>query len=580
MPIEVEDWDAPPETERMTTDTGFALRGRQPEWVRAIEADEARIRRILAVAPGGVGKSSVMSMLAHRRWKHGGRTLITENREHLTEQTAARVAKETGLEVGIEMADQTASPYAPVVVASVQTLGRPNRLTSFAEDHFSLVIPDECHFCLAPQPQRILRYFHWGAESLAEDWKAPERYVARSTVVGFTASPDIGATKNLGTFFQASKNGQPTVNYSYLEAIEEGWLVPPIEENIPVTIDTRKFRRTKNSEGAAFNTDDQSQAIAPIIKELAAQVVKKAWNRKTIAFLPSVETARMLAAALNEMGLTAIFVSGECLDKGEKTDLYNRSGPGTVLCNCALVAYGIDFVDTDCVAIFSAVISKCNYVQKIFRGTRVLPGLVCDDMTIEERRAAIAKSKKPYLLILSPFFISDRIDICGSYDLFGVPPDARKKVSKNGDFTDTKRIRDGIAAIEKAADKHRNKQPRTIDPVRFGLSIGSEAIANYVPETNADAARPSRQELDLLLAHGIDTTAVKNSGQAQKLIARIDERERLGLASPTQLDFLRKLTKAGPDGSRVAMFSEDWISTVKKNQAGAIIGRQRSKWGS
>lgn len=537
--------------------TGFTLRGHQPRWIEAIESDERKAARLLVVAPGGIGKSSVMSVLSSRKAERGIRTLVTENREHLVEQTAARIEKESGLNVDIEMASSRASPYAECVVGSVQSLGRPNRLTGFSDTHFGQVISDECHFCLAPQPARILNYFHFGASSLADGWTMPATYKPLSTVIGFTASPDIGSKKNLGSFFQ-----KQSVNYSYLEAIEDGWLVGLKEINIPVTIDTRKFRRKQTAEGADFNHADQAAAIAPIIKELASQVVIHAHDKKTIAFLPSVDTARMMAETLKAMGMNAIFVSGECLDKSDKTDLYNMSPKGTVLCNCALVAYGVDFVDTDCIAIFSAVLSKANYIQKLYRATRVLPGLVNDRMTADERRAAIAASPKPYSTVLSPFFVSDRIDICAPYDLFGIPPEHRKRMPKDGDFTKTARIRDGITALEKAADKHAHKQPRTINPISFALAVGDKALAHYVPQTSTEEALPPKELLDILLGHGINTMAIKSRGEAERLLDRLRERQRLGLASPKQLMFLKQLG-----------IPEDKAVLMKTGQAGAIIGR-------
>ena len=55
----------------------------------------------------------------------------------------------------------------------------------------------------------------------------------------------------------------------------------------------------------------------------------------------------------------------------------------------------------------------------------------------------------------------------------------------------------GIAALEKAADKHQHRQARTIDPVKFSLSLGAEKIAAYVPQTSADAAPATREEFRL-----------------------------------------------------------------------------------
>jgi superfamily II DNA or RNA helicase len=510
----------------------FALRGRQPEWIDAMHRDEAAgFRRNLVVAPPGVGKTSVMAFRAKQRWDaQNVRTLITENREHLVEQTAERVRSETGLEVDIEMASQNASPHAQVVVGSAQTLGRINRLTSFAPDHFGDVVADECHLSLAPQNQRILSYFHYGASSLAEGWSKPKdgEYNPLSTVWGYTGSPNLGAGRSLGEWYH-----RVSVNYPLLDAVDEGWLVGYREINVPVSVDTRKFRTRRTSEGSDFNVGDQSAAIIPIIKELAEQIVRYASNGKTICFLPSVECARLMAETLNGMGMRAIFASGECLDKGEKTRAYNAAGPGTVFCNCSLVTYGIDFVDTDFIAPFCAMISKCRYVQSLGRGGRVLPGVLQPGMTAEQRKAAIARSAKPFCTILSPFFLSDRLDICEIFDLFTDAPHPKKKRSDVvRDLSTPEKARDWVKSLEKAADPHQNRQPRTIDPIKFGLMIGADAMAHYQPESAADAAPPSKAELDYLLSVGASTVDIKNSGEAQLLIQRLRGRERLGLATP------------------------------------------------
>lgn len=510
-------------------ETGFTLRGHQPGWIDDIVRDEAATRRLLVVAPGGIGKGSMLSYLAWQKRKQGIRSLITINRDKLVQQTADRVRSVTGLEVDIEMGKHRASPHADVVVATPQTIGRHDRLTGFAPSHFGLVMPDECHVnTLSPQASRVLNYFHYGAESLDEAWVKPSQFDPLSTVIGFTATPDLGSRKNLGTFFQ-----KQSVNYSYLSAIEDGWLVGLREINIPVRVDTRKFRRKQTAEGAAFNDADQAAAIAPVINELAAQILTHAGNRKTIAFLPSVETARMMAEAVNAIGLRGIFVSGDCLDKNEKTDAYNAAGPGTVLCNCALVTYGVDFVDTNCIAPFRAFLSRAAYCQAIYRGTRVLADLVNDMMTADERCAVIAASAKPDNLVLSPFFISDYIDICAPWDMFGIPPEGRKAVKTDGDFTDTRKIRDGIAALEKAANKHANRQPRTINPVALSVIL---KIANATPESALDAGKPSKEELDLLLSFGVDTSALRTSQEAQAMIAKLRLRKEQGLCSPRVLE--------------------------------------------
>lgn len=550
------DWLMDPEPVKQ----GFKLRGRQQEWVDKIELDMITRDRLLVVAPGGVGKSSVMGVLAKRAWDlHGKRTIILENRDRLTDQTAKRVREETGLEVDVEKGDQRASPFAHVVVMCVQSGSRINRLTGFAPDHFGLCIADECHLALSPSWLRVIFYFHYGAESLAEDWARPTdgSYVPKAKVIGFTASPNLGERRSLGELFHCV-----SVNYSYLDAIEEGWLVGIREENVPVKIDTRKFRRTKTAEGAAFSIEDQNAAILPIIKELAAQIPVYAPNKKGIAFVPSVEIARAMTEALVSIGANATFVSGECIDKNIKTDAFSEAGPGAWLINCCLYNYGVDFPDVDAVAIFGAMISKVKYIQSLYRGTRVLPGVLKEGMTQEERLVAIADSAKRHLLVISPFFISDRIDICEPFDMFAERDESSKKARKAPtDLTEPVKIRDYIKALEKAADPHRNRQPRTIDPVLYSLSVGDDRITALGLQESGPA---TRAELDVLLAFSIDTTKITTSVQAQRIISTLRERDRNGLASPKTLIQL-KLHLGWPEHLAVKM---------KQGQAGMLVGKR------
>lgn len=543
----------------------FKLREYQLEWVAAtVKARAEGFSRLLLDAVGGSGKTTYAGALALKAWNdHGGRTLILENRQQLVEQTAKRFRDETGLEVDVEMGEHRASPHAAVVVASVASLGRINRLTGFADNHFEYVFADEAHNSTGDLFLRIMRYFHYSAASLAEDWVQPKdgAYAPKACVIGITATPDSHGKRNLGNFYQKF-----VARYSYLQAIEDGWLVGIKEVNIPVKIDTRKFRKKMTGHGTDFSADDETAAIIPIIEKLAEQIVALASEHKTMCFLPSRECAELMAAALNRRGLKSLCVTGDSLDKTPDTELFAAHGPGICLCLCAMYVEGTDFPDVSCVAWMRATLSPSFYKQGLFRCSRPLPRLVFDEMGADGRRAAIAASSKPWSLVISPFFISDRIDIMSVQDLF---VDQAIKGSKKPptDFTKPAEIRDFIAALEKAANKHGSKQPRTINPVSFALSVGDGALAHYVPETAAEAKPPTAGELDFLLAAGLDSSAVKSSGEAQKVIARLMERDRLGLAKPQQLDFLLKL-KMNPETAML----------MRKEQAGAIIGRTMAKW--
>jgi superfamily II DNA or RNA helicase len=180
------------------------LRGNQAQWLDQLDADLATHNRILCVAPGGLGKTEIMAAFAERFALRGLRTLVLATRERLVEQTAERIARRTGLQVDIEMGSQSASPYAPVVVGCVPSVGKLNRLTGFADDHFALVIPDEAHLSLSPVFLRVMNYFHYGATSLEENWQPPPdgSYTPRARVCGFTATPELGGNRSLAEYYQ------------------------------------------------------------------------------------------------------------------------------------------------------------------------------------------------------------------------------------------------------------------------------------------------------------------------------------------------------------------------------------------
>jgi superfamily II DNA or RNA helicase len=497
-------------------------------------------RQLLSMATG-TGKSTIFAAIGADEWSRGGRTLILENRDALVRQTAKRIKDETGIDCEIEMADLHASITAPIVIASVPTLCRDRRLTGFPHDHFSLVVTDEAHHSLATSYAKILSYFHYGMESMVEGWVAPPdgTYQHKARILGVTATPELSSKRTLGEAYQTI-----AYNYSLINAVRDGWLVPPITKNIPLKIDIRGLRPGRTPNGSDFKLEDLSARLVPVLEALAEQICSIAANEKTIAFVPSVECARILAEAITRHGLNGIFVSGDCLDVDEKTEAYRRAGRGTVLCNCALYCEGADFPDTSCVVIARATKSTGFYRQMIGRGTRTLPGIVDGLSTPELRRAAIAASAKPTLLILDPLWVSDRIDLCDAYDLFTDKPEIKERMKKLGQPSEEaarQAERDMIKALEKEALKHARKQARVIDPLQWSVMVGEEALADFVPAENWEADAPTEGQISFLQKQGIDTSKIKYKGLAHKIIGRVVSRVNLGLATGRQLSLMRQL---------------------------------------
>ena len=306
----------------------------------------------------------------------------------------------------------------------------------------------------------------------------------------------------------------------------------------------------------------------PVLEALAEQICVNVPDRKSICFVPSIECARLLAAAVSRHGLNGIFVSGECKDVDEKIAAFRAAGKGTVLCNAVLVCEGSDFPDVSCIITARATKSVGFYRQQIGRGTRVLPGIVETIPNAHLRRAAIAASDKPDLLILDPLWISDRIDLCDAYDLLTDKPEVNVRMREAKDLSLEgldQAERDLIKALEKEAQRHARREARTINPLEWSASVGDPGLRDWQPTRVWEALPPldgEHSQLAFLRKQGIDVSGITTRGLAQKIITRIIMRYKSGRCSPRQLDLLGRL---GQDQAQCASL------TIKG--AGALIDR-------
>jgi superfamily II DNA or RNA helicase len=545
--------------------TGFRLRDYQQACIAAVEEGWRGHSRLLIVLGTGGGKTVIFSHLAKMEVERGGKVLILAHTDELLDQAIDKLQRSTGLFADKEKADSRASPFASVVVASVQTLHRDARLTSFPHDHFSLVIVDESHRVLAKSYQKILAWFHFGPASREEGWKMPSPAVNHdhfARVLGVTATPDRGDRRNLGEFY-----ARCVFDHGMLQLCRDGYLVRPIVKNIPLQIDIRGVKKTAGD----YDASEVAHKIAPFLKQIAQAVALHARDRKTVVFTPSVETARLMAEALAAEGIDASFVSGSCPDRHAKIETFHGKGNGSAIANAMLLTEGWDHAEVSCIVPLRITKIRSLLTQCVGRGTRPLTGIIDGLDTVEERLAAIAASAKKDLLVFDFLWLADRLDLVGPVDLFASNPEIRKAMlkSKHTDLlkAEEEAQRDFLKALEKEARKHQHKQPRTIDPLAWAVSVGDAMLASYVPDSAQDAAPPTRQELEFLLSQNIDTSVVKTSGLAQKLISRVIERKKLGLASIKQLNFLKQLG-----------VPEEQAALMKASQAGAIIGRGTASW--
>lgn len=350
------------------------LRPYQTEAIAAINvADRAGVRRPLVVHPTGTGKTVTFTNLLKERAPLG-RGLVMVHRDELANQTVDKinmVAPE--LTTGVVKAERN-EVDADIMVASVQTLHRDNRLASLlAAGPIETVVVDEAHHASAPTWQKILNTL--GSMS-----------PVGPLTVGFTATPERNG-KSLGVW-------ERVVSYkSIREMIHQGYLCPIRGQMVQTSMDLGDVRVTRGDfqDGSLGDALEASGAI----EEIADAYVKYASDRKGVMFTPTVDTAEHLAQVLNTRHIRSESLSGTTPTDERRAILARlKSGATQVVTNCAVLTEGFDEPSIECVVVARPTTFHGLYVQMVGRGTRVYPGkrdlLVLDVTGASQRHDLVA----------------------------------------------------------------------------------------------------------------------------------------------------------------------------------------------
>ena len=329
-----------------------------------------------------------------------------------------------------------------------------------------------------------------------------------------------------------------------LQACRDGWLVRPVVQTVPLNIDLRGVHRR----GGDFAADEVAHAIEPFLVEIAAAVKQHAANEKTVVFMPSIDTAKKMAAACAATGLNASWVSGQCEDRKTKLDAYEKAGRGSVIACAILLTEGWDVPDVSCVICLRPTQVRSLFVQMIGRGTRPhqsIVGALSKAATAAERNAIIQASPKPRLLLLDFLWLYEKHSLVKPASLVAKTEEEAKAIAKMGDgdlVAEQEAVeRDAHKKLEEEVRKNAERNAAVVDPLTFAVESGDADLATYEPETKRDAQPPTQKQLAFIAGQGIDTTAIASKGQAHRIIGKIIQRRDAGLCSTRQLNFLSKL---------------------------------------
>ena len=334
----------------LATPTAIRLRPYQQEGIAAVEQALARgITRPLVVQSTGTGKTVSFSHLIQKR---GGTALILAHRDELLQQAAdklVRVAPELALSIGFVKGEQN-DTHAPIVIASVQTLARAERLAQLPTT-FTTGIVDEAHHASSPTYVRIMEHL------------APTPLIA-----GYTATAERNDNKHLANVWQ-----EVVFEYGLLEAIRDGYLVEPRGIRVSLDVDLSTVKQT----GGDFQDGALGQALmnADAPRHVVASWREHASDRKTIVFVPTVEMAHIVAATFRTAGVTAEAVDGET-PTDERRDRLARFSRGhtQVLANVGVLTEGYDEPSVGCIVVARPTKSRPLFTQIVGRGLRTYPG--------------------------------------------------------------------------------------------------------------------------------------------------------------------------------------------------------------
>lgn len=470
----------------------------QEEW-------ESGKKRTLLVLPTGTGKTIVFSKIIEDRVRKGERVLVIAHRGELLEQASDKLYKSTGLKTATEKAEQTSlGSFYRVVVGSVQTMQREKRLNQFPPEYFDTIVIDEAHHAISDGYQRVLHHFE------------------NANVLGVTATPDRGDMRNLGSYFESL-----AYEYGLAEAIKSGYLSPIKALTIPLKLDLSNVKQ----QAGDFSTKDLGTALDPYLEQIAEEMKKQCFSRKTVVFLPLVKTSQKFRDILNKHGFKAAEVNGESADREQVLKDYEE-GKYNVLCNSMLLTEGWDCPSVDCVIVLRPTKVRALYSQMVGRGTRLAPG-------------------KKELLLLDFLWHTERHELCHPANLIATDEAVAKKMTENIEELGTpidleqaeQQAKEDVAlereeSLAKQLSEMKRRKRKLVDPLQFEMSIQAADLTDYVPSFGWQMSPPTDKQVKALEKWGIFPDEIENAGKAEMLINRLVKRRDAGLSTPKQIRFL------------------------------------------
>lgn len=303
--------------------------------------------RALIVVPTGGGKTLMFTEVARRL---GLTTLIIAHRQELLQQATDKFRLADPTAVVGQVGAGRHEWGAPITVASIQTISRPEHLKSLSQFGYQLVVIDESH------------------HAASDGYKLVLAALSNAFMLAVTATPDRLDKQRIESIF-----GEPVFSTSILEMVEQGYLC----DLRAIAVRTTTSLDGIHTQGGDFKTSELEEAVdTPERNQRIVRAYQEhGKNRQAICFAVTIEHAQHLAEAFLTAGCGAAVVSGETPREERKRLLQEYArGELQVLCNVSVLTEGYDHPATSCIIMARPTKSRALYTQAIGRGARLAPG--------------------------------------------------------------------------------------------------------------------------------------------------------------------------------------------------------------
>lgn len=366
---------------------------------QVLGAVQAGRRRMYLQMATGTGKTITAAGVIAKLWAVGliRRTLFLVDRDALAVQTVKKFKAHLGDNFGIERATGAKEDkHRDILVTTIQHMAVRNKYLAYPQDHFNLVILDECHRSYFGDWYGVLEHFAKGGAIL----------------LGLTATPADKETVNTDRFFTDPGQYRGPI---YRYTIRQGETNPhvPEWERLAACIH-HKFHTNVDLEGVHdmgfdFEPDQLGRAVdVPqrnrLIAEKYFEILGTRQPAKTIVFAASIAHAKNLRYALiekynernslppndasaekfivavhNEMAAASTLIEEfqkvtgpeerkAIIDQAHKDP--NMDPRPIVMVGVGMLDTGIDAPDVEVLLMARPTKSKVLYVQMKGRGTR------------------------------------------------------------------------------------------------------------------------------------------------------------------------------------------------------------------